>query len=217
MRGLVVAAALLASTSAMGQIVSSGSTGAVFHPGYVANNWYSPYGYNPNAPAPAAVGAGVMACSYGAIFQPVTINTLGSRVSTLSAGGNVQFAVYANGSWGRPSAPVVSTGNVSTAATGIVSSAVAASLAAGSYWFCQNADNGTVVMAAQAANTVSFATFYLGSAGQAAAGTGPATPNPGISVAQAFGTWPTWTSATAWTEVATASAPYVGFKVASSP
>ena len=59
-----------------------------------------------------------MVCSYGAVMQAITLNALGSRITTLHAGGNVQFAIYNNGSWGRPSTLVAATASVTAAACG---------------------------------------------------------------------------------------------------
>lgn len=213
--GLLAFAALLFAGGATAQPQSPPPT--VFFPGYVVNNWYSPYLYNTNATTPVAGGANVAFCSYGAVFSSITISQLGSRVTTSSAGGNVQFAVYANGSWGRPSTLIVATGNITTAAAAVVNAAVTKSLSAGNYWWCQNADNATVVMSSQGTSVWTGATSYLGAIGQGSVGTGPASPIPGISIAQTFGAWPTWTSGTAWAEVSAASAPMVAFKVNSVP
>ena len=187
------------------------------HPGYVTNYWYSPFAYAPNATTPGTPGANVIVCAYGYIFRPITINSIGSRVTTLAAGGNVQFAIYNTGSWGRPANPIVSTGNISTATAGVVNGAVSASLDPGNYFFCQNMDNATSIMQAQASTTVTFPTFFLGNIGQGSAGSGPAAAVPGFQIAQPFGTWPSFSSNTTWVDISTVSSPYIGFKVASSP
>jgi len=200
-------------TVGAGQTASSGSAGGP-HPGYIVNNWYSPVGYNAAAATPVLNGANSVTCSFGIVPQSVTASTLGGRITTLAAGGNVQFAVYTNGAWGRPSTLVAATGNISTAAAGAVNGVASAPLPAGNYWFCQNADNATVVLTAQGGSTASP---YVGSAAQGSAGTGPALPILGVSTAQTFGTWPSFTSGTVWGEITTAIAPYLLFKVASSP
>lgn len=217
---LISAIAILASSAAVAQPLPFGGSGGSsgLHPGYVVNNWYLPVGYGAPASASGNTGIGTAICSYGAVMQKVTINALGGRVTTLAAGGNVQFAVYNAGAWGRPSTLAASTASVSTAAAGIVSGAASAQIGPGSYWFCQNVDNVTVVLTGQTTvNPVGIGSPYIGSASQAAAGTGPAIITVGISVAQAFGAWPAFSSGTAWAEVATSTAPYVEFKIGSVP
>ncbi len=100
---------------------------------------------------------------------------------------------------------------------GAVNGAVAVSLAPGGYWWCENVDNGTVVMQAQSNNSVGPATSLLGDVSQGSAGTGAASPVTGIQIAQTFGTWPAWTANTVWTEPVGSVVPYVLFRVANVP
>ena len=136
---------------------------------YVVNNWYLPLAMRSQRPARPQRAPIPWSVDMALLMQAITLNALGSRITTLHAGGNVQFAIYNNGSWGRPSTLVAATASITTAAAGTVSAAIAAPIPPGSYWFCQNTDDATAVLAAQAAN--SNASPYLGSASQGSSGT----------------------------------------------
>lgn len=185
----------------------------IFHPGFVAGNWYLPAFYTALAATPAVNGANTVNCSFGSLLRPATISAIGNRITTASAGGNVQFAIYDNGSWGRPGNLLVATGNVSTTSTGVVNGSAAISLPAGNFWWCQNSDNGTVALQSQATGSGNTAQSYLGAAAQTNAGAGPGVNTTGIAFSQTFGTWPTFTSSTSWTEIQTNIAPYIAFRV----
>lgn len=185
------------------------------HPGYIANNWYTQlqaYGSTTGS----APGLGSIRIYPGYIAERVTISALGLRVGTLSAGGNVQAAVYANNAaTGRPTgSALVSTASMSTASTGSVNAAVSLQIEPGLYWWASNCDNGTAVFESLSTTAPSLSAM-IGSATQ-----GNALPSPrgslALSVAQAFGTWPDLTSAS-FTELLTATVPIVQFKVGSVP
>lgn len=190
--------------------------GPLPHPGYVVNNWYVPW---PGMAVPgsgwANPGANKVSCSFGSVLQTLTISNLGVDITTLSGGGNIQLAIYNNGSWGRPSTLVIATASITTAATGQLSAAAAVQLPVGGYWFCSNMDNATAIIVA-----------YSGIQGMAQAQLGgtpqghiinASTGTTGVVVAQTFGTWPAFTSGTAWSDINTATSPDIAFEVNSVP
>lgn len=184
--------------------------------GYIAGNWYIPDGVH-SVVGGAVPGAGSIRLFPGYIKQLVTLNALGVRIATLSAGGNVQAAIYANNSATmRPTGnPLSSTASMSTAAAASVNAAVSVQLAAGLYWFGTNADNGTVVMPS-ISTTNMFGATVLGSSSQSVSA-GSAYGIGGLSVAQTFGTWPDLTAAS-FTELTNVnSLPFLQFKVGSIP
>jgi hypothetical protein len=185
-------------------------------PGYLAGKWYIPSGIFSNS-AGSAPGAGSIRLFPGYIKQQCTLNALGVRISTLSAGGNVQAAIYANNpaTMLPTGTPLVSSGNMSTTIAASVNAAISLQLGPGLYWFGTNCDNGTVSMPAISPSSL-FGAQNLGSATQSAdmAGTFGIT---GVSVAQTFGTWPDLTSAS-FAELANiTNVALLQFKVASVP
>jgi hypothetical protein len=186
------------------------------HPGYVAGNWYppSPGGLIANS-GWANPGANEVVCSYGYVQQQLTIVDLAAFIVTASAGGNVQFAIYNNGSWGRPSSLVVSSASLSTTSTGVQGVVANAQIGPGGYWFCDNFDNATAAIVTYN-NTQGIPQALIGSA-TAANIINATIASSGIKVAQTFGTWPTFTSGTAWADATSAIAPDIIFKVGSVP
>jgi hypothetical protein len=163
----------------------------------------------------AAPGIGTMKLFPGFIGSKLTIGALGSRVSTLSASGNFQLAVYASQANGYPTGtPLGSTGNISTGAAGFQSGAASMQLGPGLFWWAENADNATVVFN-------SFGTsgaFFPAVIGVLAGTNGVAAAN-GLTIAQTFGTWPDLTS-TAWTsanENTLSTMPISLFQISSIP
>ena len=224
---LALVALLLGAASASAQVVtqqvSPGTPslpGVVVNaqPSYVTGNWYAPWGYGVAGGAPAAPGVNKIVCSYALIGNAVTINAIGGNVLTNDAGKHFQFGIYSTGSWGRPSALVSSTADITLAGTGVVNSAVSSPLQPGGYWFCENTDSALAVLTAQSSvNNPIFQPAYIGSATQAPASSSGGN-NAGISVAQTYGTWPaSFLSSQTWTEVNTLICPILTFKVASSP
>jgi hypothetical protein len=185
-------------------------------PDYQPNNWYLPINL-------AATGAGTNP-SAGSIrlypeFIPIalTINNLGVRVTTLSAGGNIQAAIYKNNpTTGRPTGtPLVSTASMSTASVASVSATAALSLQPGLYWFATNCDNATATFGSFGSTSM-MAGWMVGSASQSSDFSG-ATGLMGLTVSQTFGTWPDLTAGS-FTEVGSInSIPIVQFEVASVP
>lgn len=209
---------LLLPGAGVAQQVTPGPPPPSPHPGHVVNYWYSPVFYQPASAGLAAPGVNTIVCSFGAIMQNITLSALGGRITTLHAGGNVQFALYNTGSWGRPSTLVAATASITTASAAAVNGTVSPSVPAGNYWFCENTDDATVTLTAQSSASSFIASPFVGAAAQGSAGTGPATNVTGITLAaQAFGTWPAFASNAAWTEITSNIAPYIVYKVGSVP
>lgn len=158
---------------------------------YAANRWYLPFGVAGVGSA-ANPGANVITLFPGFIPQKCTITALGFFINTLSAGGNMQAAIYANSASMRPTGnALASTASVSTASANVgVNAAVSVQLDVGWYWFAANCDNAT-----SRANSVSndLSPAIIGAASQSAGIFNGAAF--GLSVAQTFGTWPDLTSA----------------------
>jgi hypothetical protein len=188
------------------------------HPGFVANNWYQPYGYPAPAGSPLTPGANKIVCGYGTLWYPVTLSAIGANVVTNDAGKRFQFAIYSDGAWGRPSALVTSTPDITLAGTGVVNGAVSQAIPAGGYWFCENTESASAVITTGAGGTAGVSyTATIGSASQTSI-IGATIGLTGISVAQTYGTWPaSFASSQSWTEVQTAIVPILVIKVATSP
>lgn len=185
------------------------------HPGHIVGNWYLPSNIN-QLSAGSAPGAGSIRLLPAYIKERITINALGLRVTTLSASGNVQAAIYANNpATMRPTGPaLVSTASMSTTNVASINAAVSVQLEPGFYWFATNCDNGTAVFTSPTASGP-FAGNLIGSTNQTAT-LGAGGSLVGVSTPQTFGTWPDLTSAT-FTEVTTNMIPVVTFKIGSVP
>jgi hypothetical protein len=183
-------------------------------PGYIVGNWYVPWALG-QMQTGTAPGLGSIRLYPAYFLQQATLNALGLRVSTLSAGGNVQAAIYANNAaTGRPTGTaLVSTASMSTAAAGNVNAAVSIQLSAGMYWFATNCDNGTAALASFVAGNT-WMEALIGGAAQNDLQTGSL---EGLSVTQAFGTWPDLTAASFTEITSVATIPLVQFKLASVP
>lgn len=185
--------------------------------GYIVNNWLLPAGLTGLAGAPAAPGTGSIRLLPGRLRERLTISALGVRVTTLSVGGNVQAAIYANNpTTGRPTGnALASTASMSTTTATSVNSAVSVQLEPDLYWWATNSDNGTSVL--QSVNAAGVLTGEeIGSTTQGNA-MGAGSSITGLSVAQAFGTWPDLTAGSFTEQVNIASMPAVAFKVGSVP
>jgi hypothetical protein len=207
-----------------------GSVIAPSHPGYVAANWYQPLNSGSFTNGAAAT-ASVIKCTFGQVGQRLTISSLGTRISTLAAAGNIQLALYSNVT-GRPGLLLSSTPSISTAAAGAFNAALGANQQVGvngangtsNLWWCINADNSTVVVNGLSGGTA--AVGYIGGT-QVNAGASNSLVNMAAAVSCAgaactggsstFGTWPATLVGTTWTIVADASAPQIEFLVNSVP
>lgn len=121
--------------------------------------------------------AGQVRLTPGFLHAPVTVSEFGSGIITVSAAGNFQALLYAaDPVTNLPrGAPLIQTGNLSTAAAGIVTQAgLAVKLPPGLYWHGVQADNtvaafsalpGTCPFVPQIIGIQSGVTFGLGSGG----------------------------------------------------
>lgn len=185
-------------------------------PSYVAARWYVADGLVRLTTGTAA-GANSLSLYIGSIRDTITLNTLGLRITTLSSGGNVQAAIYANNpATMRPTGlSLVNTASMSTTLATSVNAAAAIQLTAGLYWFATNFDNA-VAAASSIDQQILRTASLIGSVNQNS-GFQSTTTLSGLTTAQTFGTWPDLTSA-AFTEVTGGNnIPVVQFKVASVP
>jgi len=126
-----------------------------------------------------------------------TLGTLYFDVTTLAAGGNVQVALYSNGTNNRPNALLGATANISTAATGWITATISASVSQGQYWFCTQSDNTTVRWEQ---NSVTVSMNNVGYASPTNITTNIARGISTTTGISAFGTWPSFAAAS-WTQI----------------
>jgi hypothetical protein len=186
------------------------------HVAYIVGKWYNTAQFGTIAGAPSAPGANNIRLVPFYVRSTITLNSLGLRVQTLSAGGNVQAAIYANNpATNAPTGlPLCSTASMSTAATGSVNSAVSGQLTPGLYWFATNCDNATAAFAAPNVGNC-YLGWLLGSATQ---GTSLSSTQSfaGYTVGQTFATWPDLTASSP-TEISNPNVPIGEFKIGSVP
>lgn len=182
-------------------------------PGYVTGKWYQPFGGIQIA-EDQAPGSGSIRLMPIVIKQKITIGALATRVATVSASGNVQFAIYASDSISKLpfGTPVYKSASVSTTSLGVVSiTGVATTLNPGIYWFCTNSDNAQATYPGHDATTFFFSTFF-GSTSTTNLLSEDANI-VGLGIAQTYGTWPTLSGSSSFTEITTATIPLVIFQV----
>lgn len=184
-------------------------------PAYIAGNYYLPPGVTVGAGTAPPVNT--IRCVPFQIFQPVTIQAIGTRITTLSASGNVQFAIYANNAaTGRPTGTALgATGSLSTTLTGVFSAAPAGgnfTLQPGTYWSAVNQDNSTAAYRTNATGQ-SFTTALIGTATEASITNASTSAALTISTAQTFGTWPDLTGAS-FTETTALGSAMIHFRAA---
>lgn len=196
LRNAALAWALLAAPLAAAQaVISPVAVQAPLSAPYISGDWYLP----PFATlaAGAALFSGQIACQEVTNLYPMTVTTLGVRITTLGTT-NIQLGIYANAGNRPAGLPLAVTASIVDTSTGIVTAAPTGGaflLPAGPYWDCVNAGDATVVLQ----------TIAVG-AGHGAWLTGSATPanlNDGsgdsrliLTFTSAFGTWPTGTGQT---------------------
>lgn len=192
----------------------------IFNFNAIATNWYMPFGYNLGAGG--AVVAGNIRLHPLVIPRTCTVDSLGVRITTLAASGNIQLALYANNyTTGRPTGNALSsTASISTGSTGLGSAAMAASvpITPGIYWAGMNADasaGGVAVLNAHTA-VCPFMSAIIGSATEA--NVTPATNQAQLTllVSQAFGTWPDLTGAS-FTESTNTAYGIIHYRVVTVP
>jgi hypothetical protein len=192
------------------QIVTLASGGGVTAQKYTSGRWYSLFQTHTSVIGTAATVNTIRMVPF-LIHKSVTISDLMARVTTAAAGGNIQYAVYASDTAGKPTGTALtSTGNLSMASIGAVSATLGANLtlSPGLYWAAANQDNATGVCLAPGPNTLLG--LYGSTSPSTIASAGP--PN-NLIVASTFGTWPDLTATTP-TESTTIHGPMMYYKVA---
>ncbi|POR42562.1 hypothetical protein [Methylobacterium sp. V23] len=187
------------------------------HPGYNVGRFFTPFGQG--APVAGITQlVGTMYLSYGVIKERITVSQLQARVTTLSAGGNIQLAIYnSDPSTRRVSTLVAKTGNLSTTATGAVAGAFTGgdvTLEPGGYWFACMVDNAVCVLLGNGTTSFNHLSFYGSTNGL---GASQAAQPAGVLISgQTFGTWPDDVTALNHSE-ATSRVSAMAFLVASVP
>ena len=198
-------------------LASHGLTG----PGYNTTNFYfdrSTVSQSAGTIAPALLTAYCLPLWINNVSPAgggtMTLGSLSFDVTTVFASGNVQLALYSNGSNNRPNTLLGSTGNLSTTSTGWQTGTISVSgVVQGQDWVCAQTDNTTVrwtianVPAGQMANVgvASLANINTNTAGGVSTTTG----------ITAFGTWPSFAAAT-WSNTSVI-APLVAIQPTSIP
>lgn len=182
---------------------ANGSAGAGFvMPSVVSGNWYAPAWVT--LATGSALTSGRISCAlqYNALGSFV-VKSLGGRITTLGSS-NIQFAVYTNSGaaisgtgFSTPGTLLGNTSNIVDTSAAAVSGAITGpasetsfTLPAGYYWFCVNANDGTVVMQSFSASTTGL-TGVVGVGHQTLATLTSAATTAALNVfvAGTFGTW----------------------------
>ncbi len=167
----------------------------------------------------AAPGSNSIRCFAGAVREPIVINSLGVRLTTASASGNMQFAIYASdaASLMPTGAPVYNSasGNSTGTVGGIVETSLSVSVDRGLYWWCVNDDSSAsaAVYTSQNLNWLEPITLFGSASLSGAVPNGAAMI--GLSKSQTYGTWPTFTgsfSTDGWAEVVSSTIPLIVFR-----
>lgn len=184
------------------------------HPGYTATNWYSsPAWLGPQSAGTAVGTANRIVCKYGFIPRTITIGALGARVTTAGTT-NFQLAIYASSS-GRPGSLLSSTGNITSASTGVQTGALGANKQVGpggadtgrDVWWCMNVNDTTTAFMAENSSAMSQAAFIGSATAADLIPSNSAQSQTSISCAGAncnggsstFGTWPSSLVGSTWT------------------
>jgi hypothetical protein len=172
----------------------SGFTSSAPATPYVSGEYFHPecIGVSANG---AASANGTIRFTPGFIRTPVTISALVARITTLAAGGNIQYALYAaDPVTNKPTgAPLFTSASLSTAAAAAMEAAAALTLKRGVYWFGVQADasGAAAVLAGVGATSTGF-TALVGQPSSANL-VQPANNIIGYIKTGVFGTWPTLT------------------------
>lgn len=164
--------------------------------GYVAGNWVIPH--QGTVVQGSAITANTIYLISFTLAKTLSINGLAGRVA-LTASGNIQFAVYASSSSRLPTGlPLASTGNLSSAASGLVSSSVSTfTLSAGEiYWGAINASAAPTLQALSSAGIPVLSNYVGASTLSALCTSSTAVATTVVINGQTFGSWPDVTSLT---------------------
>jgi hypothetical protein len=166
-------------------------------------------------------------CTPVLINEKMTLAGLSANITTLSAAGNFQLAIYSSVN-GRPNTLIANTGSVTTGATwfvtGTFASGSGSSVQVGpggaqggaNLWFCANRDNATVVFTPMDIVPASqSAGFRVGSVTTANLVSISAVTS-GVTTAVTFGTWGSLSAAT-WADLITRVMPVIYFQPSSIP
>lgn len=192
------------------QIAALASGGTVTAPKYTSGRWYSVYQTHTSQAGAAPASNTIRAIPF-LLSKSVTISDLMARITTAAAGGNMQLAIYASDSAGKPTGnALATTASISMAATGPGSATLATpvTLPSGLYWAMVAQDNTTGVVHAPGMNPLLG--LYGSTSPSTIASAGP--PNQMV-INQTFGTWPDFTSLT-MSESTTVGSAVLYFKVA---
>ena len=178
------------------------------HPGYISGQWYPPLATPGSG---LALTANTVRCAPTlSLSSNVIVTDLAINVTTAAAGGNMQIALYANGSDSLPGQPIVTSGNIDVSTTGIKTVSVTpTALPAGPIWFCANSDSATV--ATLSVSTASGVTAAL-LGGVSTSTVLSSALGIGLSATQTFGTWGALTGLS-WSIINANRMPWVAFKV----
>lgn len=194
------------------------------HPGYIAGHWYLPGQQGPVAASPSPLGAGTMVCVPGLVSSAVTVEALAVNVVTAAASGNLQLAIYSSSGpvppFDAPQTLLASTPNIGTGSTGMVSGALSSGLqlAAGVYWFCEQADSNGGGAVLQSFDTGSPMPVLAMIASNDPVGSLGASKNAGwTTTVTPFPTWPSSFGSGSYQYTKSPNAPVTAFQVQSSP
>lgn len=188
---------------------------------YVSNNWYAPPGIDAIGSA-ATPTLNTMKLFPFLAHRTFTIKGLCAFVTTGQVGANTQLAIYGSGvgaaaSLGNNSplgAVLSSTASIVSTSTTVISAALGANVViseGGVYWLAMNSDTATVSYMGMGTTSLIASLFGASSASNLF---GNQVLFAGLTFAQAFNTWPTFTSASAFTSTTRNSIPAIGFNVA---
>ena len=196
-------------------------------PDYVANSWYVPMDAYTTVQVGMAPGSDKIVCTVGTVPRIVNIDMLAVRVTTPSARGNVQAAMYADVN-GRPAALIAHTGSINVAGTGSRTGVLRTSVRIGpgtsqgrQIWFCINLDNNKAAFAAPARTSSSQAAL-IGAASVDGVLDAPVTALSCVGAnchggSSTFGSWPASLAGSRWTGVSSAAAAAIAFHVKEPP
>lgn len=177
--------------------------------------WY-PLAAVPTLAAGSAANANQIRWTPFYLEEATTIAALGTRITTQSAGSNVQMAIYASGADGLPTgSALVSTGDVSGATTGAAGGSVTpATLQPGLYWFGLNSSDATVAVISLQATVGIWLAYFTGDSALGNLLNGSNGASLTLSTAQTYGAWPNNPAVTVATPSGSHRTPFGALQVA---
>jgi hypothetical protein len=203
---------------ANGNAVDAGF-GCVSDSNWVAGNWYNAFNSSVNT------GTNITATvtEWVPVFfdRPVTIGNIGAKISTASAGGNMQFSVYASGANGLPTGSALcTTASISMASTGSFDGACNATgspslSSAGRYWFGMQISDATGAVDSSS-NAIPINSKIGANSHSALSGSNTNFGTEYKTTSGTYGTWPTNPTVTLASSLAN-TIPLVQFSLTSVP